>query len=184
MNLKEFTEKYSKHLNVAKDLFVEKLKEYGASYLLFRPESLTDQVANKAHRIVNIQKKNGMQKVYTPEDTIYLEYVGIINYSLIALSPKVNLSNINKLSDSDIAEIIYAYDFAASECFDLLMNKNDDYGNSWRFMRATSYIDMILVKLNRIKRLEDIGQSEEKIRDNYLDIVNYAMFALIKNPAG
>ena len=64
------------------------------------------------------------------------------------------------------------------------MDKNDDYGNSWQFMRATSYIDMILVKLNRIKRLEDIGQSEEKIRDNYLDIVNYAMFALIKIPAG
>jgi len=141
-----------------------------------RLASITDQIFIKAQRIRSIQEK-GTQKV---EDTIKDEFVGIINYCVMAIMQ----ADLKDASDVEMTfdELEPLYDRIANETFDLLQNKNHDYGEAWRGMRVTSITDIILMKLLRVKQIEDNkGRTlvSEGVRANYQDMINYSVFATI-----
>jgi len=156
---------------------MSKMKDYGTSWRIMRPNSITDQLYIKAHRIQSIEMK-GEQLV---EDNIASEFMGIINYGIIGLI-QLDLSNdINLELSADESERLYSE--KAQQAKDLMMNKNHDYGEAWREMRVSSFTDLILTKIFRVKQIEDnAGQTivSEGIDANYYDIINYAIFAIIK----
>jgi hypothetical protein len=160
-----------------KSLFEKKTRDYGTAWRILRLPSITDQIFIKAQRIRSIQEK-GIQKV---EDPIRDEFIGIINYCLIALI-QIRLEGTSDL-DLKFEMLEPLYDEAAKETFDLLQQKNHDYGEAWREMRVTSITDIILMKLLRVKQIEDNqGKTlvSEGVKANYQDMINYAVFALIK----
>lgn len=168
---------YKEVIATCKALFEKKTRDYGTAWRVLRLPSITDQIYIKAQRIRSIQEK-GIQKV---SDPIKDEFVGIINYCLIALI-QLQLENSDKL-DMKFEELEQYYDRAANETFDLLQNKNHDYGEAWREMRVTSITDIILMKLLRVKQIEDnAGKTlvSEGVQANYQDMINYSVFALIK----
>jgi hypothetical protein len=153
------------------------LHDYGTAWRVLRLPSITDQIYIKAQRIRSIQEK-GMQKV---EDPIKDEFIGIINYCIIALI-QLQLKESEKM-DLSFKELEPLYDAAAEETFHLLQNKNHDYGEAWREMRISSITDIILMKLLRVKQIEDNkGKTlaSEGIQANYQDMINYAVFCMIK----
>ncbi|MEY2793515.1 MAG: hypothetical protein RJA76_1507 [Bacteroidota bacterium] len=160
-----------------KALFDKKNKDYGTSWRILRLPSLTDQIFIKAQRIRSIQEK-GLQKI---EDGIEGEFIGIINYCIIALIQKT-------LEDSDQIEIdnqelSNLYDLQVNKTLDLLLNKNHDYGEAWRDMRISSMTDLILMKIFRTKQIEDnqgVTLVSEGVEANYQDMLNYAVFCLIQ----
>lgn len=168
---------YTEVIKQCKALFEKKTKDYGTAWRILRLPSITDQIYIKAQRIRSIQEKQS-QKV---EEDISSEFVGIINYCLMAL---IQL----KLGESDRLELPYnelepLYDQASEETLALLKNKNHDYGEAWREMRVSSITDIILMKLLRVKQIEDnSGKTivSEGIDANYQDMINYAVFSLIK----
>lgn len=168
---------YTEVIRQCKALFEKKTKDYGTAWRILRLPSITDQIYIKAQRIRSIQEKQS-QKV---GEDISSEFIGIINYCLMAL---IQL----KLDASDRLEIPYdelepLYDQAAEETLALLKNKNHDYGEAWREMRVSSITDIILMKLLRVKQIEDnSGKTlvSEGIDANYQDMINYAVFCLIK----
>ena len=168
---------YKELIAACKALFAKKTKDYGTAWRILRLPSITDQIYIKAQRIRSIQEK-GVQKV---GDTIKDEFTGIINYCVIALIQM-------QLQDSDrmemkFEELEHLYDGAVGETFELLQNKNHDYGEAWRDMRVGSMTDIILMKLLRVKQIEDNhGKTlvSEGVRANYQDMINYAVFCLIK----
>lgn len=172
------TEKeYKEIINSCKEVFEKKTRDYGTSWRILRMPSITDQIFIKAQRIRSIQEK-GSQKV---EDNIQSEFLGIINYCLIALV-QIELQE-NKNINMTFEEVGPLYDKKANETLDLLKNKNHDYGEAWRDMRVTSITDIILMKLFRVKQIEDNdGKTliSEGVGANYQDIINYSVFALIK----
>ena len=154
-----------------------KTRDYGTAWRILRLSSITDQIFIKAQRIRSIQEK-GAQKV---DDPIKDEFVGIINYCIIALI-QMSLENSSNM-DMKFEELEAHYDKAATDTFNLLQNKNHDYGEAWREMRVTSITDIILMKLLRVKQIEDNqGKTivSEGVAANYQDMINYAVFALIK----
>ena len=160
-----------------KSLFEKKTRDYGTAWRILRLPSITDQIFIKAQRIRSIQEK-GAQKV---DDPIRDEFVGIINYCIIALI-QIQLEKSTNL-EMKFEDLEPLYDQAAEETFQLLQNKNHDYGEAWREMRVTSITDIILMKLLRVKQIEDNqGKTlvSEGIQANYQDMINYAVFALIK----
>lgn len=168
---------YREVIGTCKTLFEKKTRDYGTAWRILRLPSITDQIFIKAQRIRSIQEK-GSQKV---DDSIKDEFIGIINYCLIALT-QIKLSGSEKL-DIEFEELETLYDEAVNETFDLLQNKNHDYGEAWREMRITSITDIILMKLLRVKQIEDnAGKTlvSEGVKANYRDIINYSVFALIK----
>jgi len=168
---------YNQVIGRCKELFRKKTLDYGTAWRILRLSSITDQIFIKAQRIRSIQEK-GSQKV---DDPIVDEFVGIVNYCLIAL---IQLS----LKDDDRMEIPYqelepVYDRWANGTRGLLENKNHDYGEAWRDMRVSSMTDIILMKLFRVKQIEDNqGKTivSEGIEANYQDMINYSVFCLIK----
>ena len=160
-----------------KALFEKKTRDYGTAWRILRLPSITDQIFIKAQRIRSIQEK-GKQMI---NDPIKDEFIGIVNYCLIALIQM-------QLKESDALDIPYEglepyYDRAARETLELLQNKNHDYGEAWREMRITSVTDIILMKLLRVKQIEDNNGKtlvSEGVKANYQDMINYAVFALIK----
>lgn len=158
-------------------LFEKKTRDYGTSWRILRPSSLTDQLFIKAQRVRSIEEK-GMQKV---GDSIEDEYIGIVNYSILALV-QLELSAEAPL-ELELHEVLKAYDKEANSVRSLLASKNHDYDEAWRKMRISSITDLILMKLLRIKSIED-NQGEtivsEGLDAGYKDIVNYAVFALIR----
>ena len=158
-------------------LFEKKTRDYGTAWRVLRLPSITDQIFIKAQRIRSIQEK-GVQKVGDP---IKDEFIGIINYCVIALiQMKLESSSPMDLKFDDLAPL---YDQAAQETFNLLQNKNHDYGEAWRDMRVTSITDIILMKLLRVKQIEDNqGKTlvSEGVQANYQDMINYSVFAMIK----
>jgi Nucleotide modification associated domain 1 len=170
-------QEYNRVIKACKDIFIKKTQDYGTAWRILRLPSITDQIFIKAQRIRSIQEK-GVQKV--PED-IRSEFVGIVNYCVIALMQL-------QLSDQDAKEIPAAtvaqwYDREIQANIDLLLNKNHDYGEAWRDMRISSITDIILMKLYRTKQIEDNqGQTliSEGVEANYRDMINYAVFVLIK----
>lgn len=168
---------YKQVISACKEVFEKKTKDYGTAWRILRLPSITDQIFIKAQRIRSIQEK-GEQKI---DDGIINEFVGIINYCLIAMIQM-------KLSESDsmemkCEEILPLYDDAVDETVNLFLDKNHDYDEAWREMRVSSITDIILMKLFRVKQIENNeGKTlvSEGVRANYQDMINYAVFCLIK----
>ncbi len=159
-----------------RSLFLKKYKDYGTAWRILRPTSLTDQIQIKARRIRNIQELQ-TQKI---GDSIESEFVGIINYSIMAL---IQLSLPKDAPyELDSKTVTKLYDQEKQAARDLLIQKNHDYGEAWRDMRVSSITDLILMKLLRLRQIEDNqGQTivSEGLDANYLDILIYSVFALI-----
>ncbi|MCO6475308.1 MAG: DUF1599 domain-containing protein [Phaeodactylibacter sp.] len=175
--MKRTLEQFDHILHRCRDLFEKKTRDYGTAWRILRPSSLTDQVFIKARRIRSIEEK-GRQKV---EDSIESDYIGMINYSLMAMV-QLNLPEDAAL-ELPPEEAVRLFDEKVAETRALLAAKNHDYGEAWREMRISSMTDLILMKLLRIKQIEDNeGKTiaSEGLEANYQDIVNYAIFALIK----
>lgn len=170
---RQFTEAF----NECRELFVLKLKDYGASWRLMRPSSLTDQILIKANRIRTLET-TGEAKV---DEGIRGEFIGIVNYGIIAL---IQLSEgYSDCKDMSVEHAIELYDHFMKQTKDLMIRKNHDYGEIWRSMRVSSYTDLILTKIMRTKEIEDNGGHaavSEGIDANYMDMINYSIFALIK----
>ena len=178
MNGNPDTEKeFNDIISLCQDIFITKMKDYGTAWRILRTSSITDQIYIKDKRIRSIDDK-GIQKV---DEGIKPEYIGIVNYSVIALI-QLELGNDSKLElPSDEGALLYSkYITSARE---LMLKKNHDYGEAWRNMRLSSLTDIILMKLLRIKQIEDNkGKTfiSEGLDANYYDIINYAIFALIR----
>jgi hypothetical protein len=158
-------------------LFAKKLHDYGAAWRIMRPVSVTDQIFIKANRIRSIEIKG----VTMVDEGIRPEFIGIVNYGIIALI-QLDLGYAEKddLSEQDALDL---YDRYAKKAFDLMMAKNHDYDEAWRSMRISSYTDLILMKIYRTKQIEGHNGTtlvSEGIDANYLDMINYAVFGLIK----
>ncbi|MEI6411401.1 MAG: DUF1599 domain-containing protein [Bacteroidota bacterium] len=160
-----------------RDLFLKKTADYGTAWRILRPSSITDQLYIKALRIRSIEEK-GAQKV---DDSIESEFVGLVNYSVLALI-QCNLPS-DAPMELDAEQVRVLYDQHIEENIRLLMAKNHDYDEAWRLMRISSMTDLILQKLLRIKQIEDnAGKTlvSEGLEANYRDIINYAVFVLIR----
>lgn len=158
-------------------LFTDKLIDYGASWRILRPISMTDQIFIKAKRIRTIET-TGESRV---GEDILSEFVAIVNYGLMGVI-QLGLPAVTSV-DIDNADAVKLYDKAAATARDLMLAKNHDYGEAWRDMRVSSYTDLILTKIQRTKEIENHGGKtivSEGIAANYLDMVNYAVFGIIK----
>jgi hypothetical protein len=167
---------YKQVINNCKALFAKKTRDYGTAWRILRLPSITDQIFIKAQRIRSIQDK-GTQKIGDP---ITDEFVGIINYCVIALI-QLALEDSSK-TEMTFEELEPLYDHAVNETFSLQQDKNHDYGEAWRDMRVSSITDIILMKLLRVKQIEDNqGKTlvSEGVKANYQDMINYSVFALI-----
>ncbi len=175
--MKSTEEQFDSVLAGTRQLFSKKLQDYGAAWRALRLTSLTDQLYIKVQRLRSIEEK-GAQKV---DDPIEGEYIGVLNYSIIAL---IQLElGIASEPDLNSEQALLMYDNMAQQAKELMANKNHDYGEAWRGMRLSSITDMIFQKILRIKQIEDNkGKTlvSEGLSANYLDIINYAVFALIK----
>lgn len=171
---------YDNIITMCQIIFEKKMKDYGIAWRILRPTSMTDQIYIKASRIRSIEK-NGIQLVNNINDDIQSEYIGIINYCVMAL---INIElGISDNEDLSYDETVSKYLFNLKIAKDLMMKKNHDYGEAWRNMRISSYTDLILMKIFRTKQIEDNkGKTimSEGIDANYLDMINYSIFALIK----
>ncbi|MGY6520868.1 MAG: DUF1599 domain-containing protein [Mongoliitalea sp.] len=168
---------YNEVITHCKELFKKKTLDYGTAWRILRLPSITDQIFIKAQRIRSIQEK-GNQKV---NDPIADEFIGIINYCIIALI-QLQLQKDERL-EIPFEELEPLYDHWANATRGLLENKNHDYGEAWRDMRVSSITDIILMKLYRVKQIEDnSGKTlvSEGIEANYQDMINYSVFCLIK----
>ncbi len=174
--MQQTSQQYDAVINTCRELFLKKTKDYGTAWRILRLPSLTDQIFIKAQRIRSLQQ-NEVRKVDEGEQS---EFIGIINYSIMAL---IQLEKgIAEQPDLDAKEAISLYDKEVSITKTLMENKNHDYGEAWRDMRVSSLTDLILQKLLRVKQIEDNSGAtlvSEGIDANYQDIVNYAVFALI-----
>ncbi len=168
---------YTRALDSCKEIYRKKTKDYGTAWRILRPSSLTDQLFIKAQRIRTIQE-NGAALINEGERE---EFIGIVNYSIMALI-QLELPANGKL-ELNPDEAVDLYHSKADEAQRLMVAKNTDYGEAWRDMRISSLTDLILMKILRVKQIEDNkGHTliSEGIDANYLDMINYALFALIK----
>ena len=168
---------YRQVISYCKALFDKKNKDYGTSWRILRLPSLTDQIFIKAQRIRSIQEK-GAQRI---EDGIEGEFIGIINYCIIALIQK-SLESSDQMEFTP-EELSVFYDQQVETTLELLRNKNHDYGEAWRDMRISSMTDLILMKIFRTKQIENnqgVTLVSEGVEANYQDMLNYAVFCLIK----
>jgi len=164
-------------LHLCRELFARKLHDYGAAWRIMRPASITDQIYIKANRIRTLET-TGEAMV---DEGIVPEFIGLINYSLIGLI-QLELGPAAQ-EDLGLEQALQLYDRHALGALELMLRKNHDYDEAWRLMRVTSYTDLILMKVFRTKQIENLGGKtlvSEGIAANYTDILNYAVFALIK----
>ena len=169
---------YDSIIKKCEDIFAKKMKDYGSAWTILRISSLTDQIFIKAQRIRSIEQK-GVQKI---EEDISNEFVGIVNYAVIGLI-QFDLGVSDLAEDLDYNEVMNIFSTHANIAKELMIAKNHDYGEAWRDMRISSLTDLILQKLLRVKQIEDNKGNtiiSEGIDSNYLDMLNYAVFALIK----
>lgn len=170
-------EQFDHVVELCRDIFVKKTKDYGTAWRILRPASITDQIFIKANRIRSLEIK-GESKV---GEGIRDEFVAIVNYGIMGI---VQLEK-GHAEDADLNadEAIALYDYHINIAKELMLKKNHDYDEAWRGMRISSYTDLILQKLHRTKTIENnsgVTIISEGIDANYLDMVNYAIFALIK----
>jgi len=168
---------YDEVITRCRALFLAKTKDYGTAWRILRLESLTDQIYIKAMRVRSIQQK-GEQRI---EDGIDGEFVAIVNYGLMALI-QLQLGE-DGPTELELDRVKVLYDGVATKTRNLFDDKNHDYGEAWRDMRISSMTDLILMKILRIKQIEDNSGEvavSEGVEGNYQDIINYAIFALIR----
>ena len=168
---------FDKAISLCRKVYETKLRDYGASWRLMRPASVTDQILIKADRIRSLEIKGNAQV----DEGIIDGFIAIVNYGLIALIQSAK----GFASGKDISseEALTLYDLYMGETRALMLKKNHDYDEAWRKMRVSSYTDLILMKLMRTKEIEDhCGETEmsEGVEGNYQDMVNYAIFGIIK----
>lgn len=177
MDTTKTEEQFKSTMSECRNLFMKKLHDYGASWRILRPSSLTDQLFIKAKRIRSIETK-GEALV---DEGIRPEFVALINYGIIGLI-QLEKSYVDSI-DITPDEAMKLYDTHAQQALELMTRKNHDYDEAWRSMRISSYTDFILTKLQRIKEIEDLNGAtlvSEGIDANYMDIINYAVFGVIK----
>ena len=177
MAITDTNKQFKEAMKLCRDIFSKKLYDYKPSCRMLRPSSLTDQLFIKAKRIRTLET-TGESLV---GEGILPEFMALINYGIVGLiqlekgyADKVDMSN---------DEAMAMYDDYAEKCLELMQKKNHDYGEAWRDMRISSYTDLILTKLERIKEIEDkngLTTVSEGIDSNYMDIINYSVFAVIK----
>ncbi|MBM3428983.1 MAG: DUF1599 domain-containing protein [Bacteroidetes bacterium] len=168
---------YNQIISQCRDLFAKKTQDYGTAWRILRTSSLTDQIFIKAQRIRTLEQI----KESKVGEGIHDEFVGIVNYSIMALIQLESHADIS--TDWSVDQALQAYQHQAENTLALMMKKNHDYGEAWRDMRVSSFTDLILMKLLRIKQIEDnAGKTivSEGIDSGYQDILNYAVFALIQ----
>ena len=161
-----------------RDIFAKKMKDYGSAWRILRISSLTDQIFIKAQRIRSIEEK-GFQKV---QESTVNEFIGIVNYAIIGLI-QLDLGVSENSEEVEYNDVMNIFEKHVKIAKDLMQAKNHDYGEAWRDMRISSLTDLILQKLLRVKQIEDNKGStliSEGVDANYLDMLNYAVFALIK----
>jgi hypothetical protein len=174
--MKNTSQEYDNVIAICRSLFINKMKDYGSAWRILRLPSLTDQIFIKAQRIRSLQE-NEIRKVDEDETG---EFIGIINYSIMALI-QLDLGVVDQ-PDLDTEKATQLYDAKVALTKELMENKNHDYGEAWREMRVSSLTDLILQKLLRVKQIEDNkGKTivSEGIDANYQDMINYSVFALI-----
>lgn len=162
---------------LCREVFTKKTFDYGASWRIMRPESITDQIYIKANRIRSLQVK-GQSLV---GEGVIPEFIGIVNYGIMGLV-QLKYGHAENV-DMEPEQVVKLYDEYIEATLKLLEKKNHDYDEAWRLMRVSSYVDLILMKINRTKQIEDHeGKTliSEGIDANYMDMVNYSLFALIK----
>ena len=174
----ETRQEFEQIMAECRSLFAKKLCDYGAAWRIMRPSSVTDQIYIKANRIRSIETK-GVSYV---DEGIRPEFIGIVNYAIIGL---IQLENgySEKPDDMTPEQAVEAYDKHAQAALQLMLRKNHDYDEAWRCMRISSYTDLILMKVFRTKQIESLeGDTlvSEGIDANYMDMLNYAVFGLIK----
>jgi hypothetical protein len=174
--MQQTSEQYDTIIQRCRELFVKKMKDYGSAWRILRLPSLTDQIFIKAQRIRSLQQ-NDIRKVDEDERS---EFIGIINYSIMAL---IQIEKgVVEQPDLDTKQARVLFDQYAQATKSLMEDKNHDYGEAWREMRVSSLTDLILQKLLRVKQIEDnkgVTLVSEGISANYQDIINYAVFAMI-----
>lgn len=177
MENKDTEQQFKDVMAECRSLFAKKLHDYGASWRILRPSSLTDQLFIKAKRIRSLEIK----QVSLVGEGIRPEFIALINYGIVGLIQieKGFADHVDITPEDALA----MYDEKAKEALDLMIKKNHDYDEAWRDMRVSSYTDFILTKIQRVKEIEDInGQTlvSEGIDSNYMDIINYSVFGAIK----
>lgn len=173
----ETDKQFEEVMQECRTIFAKKLGDYGASWRIMRPSSLTDQLFIKAKRIRSLEI-TGHSLV---GEGIRPEFIGLINYGIVGL---IQLERgFADTVDMTPDEALSLYDIHAKQAFELMKRKNHDYGEAWHDMRVSSYTDLILTKIERIKEIEDSGghtEVSEGIDSNYLDIINYSVFGAIR----
>ncbi|MGL5787058.1 MAG: DUF1599 domain-containing protein [Bacteroidales bacterium] len=175
--MEKTVEEFEHVIGICRDLYAKKLSDYGAAWRIMRPESITDQIYIKANRIRSLETK-GTSKI---NEGVKGEFIAIVNYGIMGI---IQL----RLGYADNADMgndhaLSLYDQYMTETKELMYAKNHDYDEAWRSMRISSYTDLILMKIHRTKQIENNhGETivSEGIDANYMDMVNYALFALIK----
>ena len=170
------SEQYLNVIQTCKEIFIKKTNDYGTAWRILRSSSLTDQLFIKAQRIRTIQE-TGENKV---GESIVDEFKAIVNYCIMALI-QLEKKELNSM-DLSLQQAVSLYEEYSTKSFDLMLKKNHDYGEAWRDMRVSSLTDLILMKILRVKQIEDNkGQTliSEGIDANYYDMLNYAVFSLI-----
>ena len=164
-------------IGICKDIFEKKMTDYGTAWRILRPSSMTDQILIKAQRVRSLETK-GISKV---DEGIKPEFIGIVNYAVMALIQlEKGISENPDMPANEAKELYLKHLYGAKQ---LMQDKNHDYDEVWRSMRISSFTDLILMKLYRTKQIEDNkGQTliSEGVDANYMDMINYAIFALIK----
>lgn len=177
MENKDTEQQFKDVMAECRSLFAKKLHDYGASWRILRPSSLTDQLFIKAKRIRSLEIKH----VSLVGEGIRPEFIALINYGIVGLI-QIEKGFADQV-DITPEDALTMYDEKAKEALDLMIKKNHDYDEAWRDMRVSSYTDFILTKIQRVKEIEDInGQTlvSEGIDSNYMDIINYSVFGAIK----
>ncbi len=171
------SQQYDSVIAVCRSLFLKKTSDYGTAWRILRPSSITDQIFIKAQRIRTLEEK----KISKVGEDITSEYIGIVNYCVIAMMQlELTSEDPTELNGSVVQNL---FDGNVKDTKELMFAKNHDYGEAWRDMRISSLTDLILMKIFRVKQIEDHdGQTlaSEGVRANYQDMLNYAVFALIK----
>ena len=175
--MEETRQQFEHVIAICRDLFAKKLHDYGAAWRIMRPSSVTDQIFIKANRIRSIETKG----VALIAEGIRSEFIAIVNYGIIGLIQlEKGYSETDDLSEAQALEL---YDKYAHQALELMVAKNHDYDEAWRSMRITSYTDLILMKIYRTKQIESLAGHtlvSEGIDANYMDMINYSVFGLIK----
>lgn len=174
-------EEFRREIGRCREVFEKKTRDYGTSWRVLRLPSLTDQIFIKANRIRSIQE-SGENRV---GEELASEFVAMVNYAVIALVQQQMTAE--DPEELPIERALTLYDAKLKEVTDLMLAKNHDYGEAWRQMRVSSMVDLILMKLKRIKQIEDNdGKTEisEGVEGGYMDIINYSLFCLIRESEG